>query len=292
MIFKKLISMHKNKVKTLRKRRERNTFDIIKKNLISKLQAELSLKVLARPSIEEKTDEHYDFISKGFDSYITREQFLERGDLYVNVIRNEGVIVALCLVKRSVVDKCTYTYTPFKRYQHLKTGKKAIGKKALLRRTKSGKKCAYIKKNVKIEPKFKRMRWKHPHKYGEDIHYKIIFTLVSKLARGKGLNQRLLDKTFTDAKNDLDVKEITASIRNTNVSSIRSFKANGYKVSPIKGKPYKNGDQKIKVSRVVNKPTYNYSSGYGKPKYTPPPKKTDTTDKKDMLPPKDNYCGY
>lgn len=80
--------------------------------------------------------------------------------------------------------------------------------------------------------------------------YKIIYTIVKEEYRGKGLNQKLLDFTYEYAKQN-GINYIVANIRKPNEQSINSFIKNGYKISNLKSKPYKNGDEKIRVIKFV-----------------------------------------
>lgn len=168
--------------------------------------------IVGKPKIENKTKQLYDIIKKQFDAYLTFEQFKDRDDLFIFVIRNvNNEIVGVCLVRATDMEK-------YKNVKEKQEDNKVI----------------YVRKIV-----------------SEFVVYRIVFTLVDKKYRGQGKNQELLDAVYDHAKKQGDVKYINANIRVSNESSIKSFMKNGYKVSKLKTTPYKNGESKIRVVKFI-----------------------------------------
>lgn len=155
------------------------------------------LKDIGIPRIEQKTKEHFDFMSKYFKMYFTLGDFLKRKDLFVVVIRDDDSnIVALTLVRETWM--------------------------------------------------------KVPEGYSTFSVLRVVFTIVDEDYRGHGLNQILLDFVYDYGKEN-GAKYIVANIRESNVVSIRSFMKNGFSLSNIKTKPYKNGEKKVRVVKFINK---------------------------------------
>ena len=217
--------------------------------------------IVLEPKIEEKTKEHYDFIKKQFcDAYIKEEDFLKRKDLFVVSMRNgNNVLIALCLVKEAEDQdrrlKPTPSQIPCKHlpeYWLLNSGK-FNNINDLPRKAKKKEKKSYNGLLIDLM-KPTTNRYKIGRKYlitRYNVH-RVIFTLVDILYRGFGYNQQLLDFVYKRSKEQENVRYIVASIREENTPSIKSFLKNGYKISKRETKPYKNGDNKIRVTRYLD----------------------------------------
>ena len=81
---------------------------------------------------------------------------------------------------------------------------------------------------------------------------RVVYTVVDEEYRGQGLNQVLLDFVYEYGKEN-GAKYIVANIRKSNTSSIRSFVKNGFRISKLKPKPYKTGEEKIRVVKFIKK---------------------------------------
>lgn len=136
---------------------------------------------------ENRTNEHYEFISNYFKPYMSLEEFLTVDYLKVVVMRINNEIVGLTLL------------------------------------------VTYNKKVSKV---------------------KIVYTIIKKEYRNKGLNQELLNFVFNYAK-DIRYEYVIANIRESNKSSLNSFLKYGFVISRKKG-VYESGEKKIRVFKKIN----------------------------------------
>jgi len=90
---------------------------------------------------------------------------------------------------------------------------------------------------------------------GKNI-FKVIYTVIDKEHRGNGYNNLLLNNIYDYAQNN-NVKYILANIRESNVSSVKSFFKNGYRISNVLTEPYKNKEKKIRVVKFINQKETN-----------------------------------
>lgn len=215
-----------------------------------------------KPNIESKTKNHYDFIKKQFcDAYIKEEEFLRRTDLFVVSIKNdEDEMVSLCLVNtRRNCDRIPI---------HPKTPAKPIEIKM---KEDYWYMCNNKITDIETIPQYERTLVNNifkdlinlsigqiyePLKYTYDNYTtnRIVFTLVDEKYRGQGHNQTMLDFVFEHSKKNKDIRYMVASIRESNIPSIKSFMKNGYVQSDIEMKPYKNGEKKIRVIKYIDLP--------------------------------------
>jgi len=202
------------------------------------------------PKIETKTTQHYSFIKKQFcDAYISEEEFMKREDLFIAVIRNANhIIVGACLVKDSIEeDKQRISYpSSYLRYNSC-CEKDNLLKKPITPTEK-------LKKVIFGPQLIRRYRFEYidaQHKINRVHVYRVVFTLIDEYYRGNGYNQILLNFVYEKAAEHGNVKKILASIRESNIPSLKSFEKNGYSISKLKQKPYKNGEEKIRVYKFV-----------------------------------------
>lgn len=197
--------------------------------------------IVNKPTIEQKSKEHYDFIKKQFDaSYLSYKDFIERKDLFVVIIRNtNGVIIGMCLVRETNIEKRKPIFINKK-----PTTEKELSQDNVDEKPESKKTTEENLKTTQQKINFEIIKFKI---------YRVVFTLVDEDYRGQGRNQELLDFVYDYAKKQNDVRYIIANIRESNTPSLKSFEKNGYKISKIKSKPYKNGEKKIRVVKFIKK---------------------------------------
>ena len=84
------------------------------------------------------------------------------------------------------------------------------------------------------------------------IVYRVQYTAVPTLHRGKGVNNKMLGYLYEYAKEN-NGANLVASIRNDNVSSIISFLRNGFRIYAAYGRVayYKTGGMKVRVKRKI-----------------------------------------
>lgn len=197
--------------------------------------------IVNKPTIEQKSKEHYDFIKKQFDaSYLSYKDFIERKDLFVVIIRNtNGVIIGICLVRETDIEKRKPIFINKK-----PTTEKELSQDNVDEKPESKKTTEENLKTTQQKINFEITKFKI---------YRVVFTLVDEDYRGQGRNQELLDFVYDYAKKQNDVRYIIANIRESNTPSLKSFEKNGYKISKIKTKSYKNGEKKIRVVKFIKK---------------------------------------
>lgn len=229
------------------------------------MQINYNKHIIFDPKVEDKTKEHYSFIKKHFcDAYISEEDFLNRKDLFIIVIRNANhIIVAACLVKdyieedririkypSSFIPYSKRAHTPYIPYWDCINLSKPPPDISPTITTKEKIKSIITPKKQKS---FRFDDLDTQCKINTCHVYRVIFTLVDQYYRGKGYNQILLDFVYEKAIEHGNTKKILASIRESNIPSLKSFERNGYKISGLRSTPYKNGEKKIRVYKFVFK---------------------------------------